>query len=116
MWRLLRYVLALAVGVGVSVAVASVSGQHMLVTVTLTPLYAVTASLSVVATRRVQRDGGVAGGTQSDRTTVTAVGAVGGGVGTALLIVSVPVGVAAYGLLLLGTVSTVVQMSATPES
>lgn len=109
MWRPLRYASALLVGVGVSVAVATVSNQHTLVTVTVAPLYAVTTSLGILAVERGQ--GVIAGEAQSDRTTATAVGSVGGGVGTALLSVSVPVGVAAYGLLFLGMVSTVLQMS-----
>ena len=116
MWRPVRYASALAVGVGVSVAVASVSNRDVLVTVTLAPLYAVVTSLVLVAVERSRGDGVIPGEEGSSRTTAAAVGGVGGGVGTALLNVSVPVGVAAYGLLFLGIVSTVLQIAASRES
>ncbi|ERH12979.1 MAG: hypothetical protein J07HB67_02010 [halophilic archaeon J07HB67] len=98
-------------GVSVALGVGSVSDRQLVVTFTLVPLYAVVTSLGLVVVERSRGDGTVWRQTQSDRLAVTAVGAGGSGVGTSLLVVSVPVGVAAYGLSLLGVVSTVVQLS-----
>lgn len=109
MRRSVRYTISAIVGIAVSIAVSMLAqgeSSHSLVILSLPVVYGVVTSLLLAHKQRYIEIHSI-----QQRTSGSKLGGIGGGtgalVGSLLLQVSIPVGVAGFGLMLLGMAVTV---------
>ena len=107
MHRSVRYTISVIVGIAVSIAVSMLAqgeSSHSLVILSLPVVYGVVTSLLLAHKQREIHS-------SQQRASGSKLGGIGGGtgalVGSLLLQVSIPVGVAGFGLMLLGMAVTV---------
>ena len=109
MHRSVRYTISVIVGIAVSIAVSMLAqgeSSHSLVILSLPVVYGVVTSLLLAHKQRY-----IEIHSSQQRASESKLGGIGGGtgalVGSLLLQVSIPVGVAGFGLMLLGMAVTV---------
>ena len=118
MRRYVRYIISTIVGIAVSIAVSMLAqgeSSHSLVILSLPVVYGVVTSLLLAHKQRY-----IEIHSSQQRASGSKLGGIGGGtgalVGSLLLQVSIPVGVAGFGLMLLGMAVTVASVDLHPPS